>query len=415
MRFERTGSTEDLDRAIIINEQALESTSQSQHIRMGVLNNLGLALQSRFDRTGSMEDLDRAIVANEQVVELTTDENPARVMYLNNLMSALQRRFVRTGSMDDLKRAIVTNEQAIESTPEGHPDRAMFLNNLGIALQRRFKRTGSMDDLDRAIMTNEQAVESTSGDHTAHTMYLNNLTHALLTRFERTGSIEDQDRAIVIIAQVVESTPDGHPDRAMFLINLGGALHMRFQRTGSMDDLNSAIARMEEALNSDTAPPFIRLKAASSCSDLLIHQRSYQRAKFILQAAVHLLPMISPRTLKRSDQQHNISQFVNITSRAVSLYLEDAEDAYPSLQLLELGRGIIANLQLEVRSDISVLEASHPDLAKQFRELRDRIDPPSRTFDSSIIVDSSVTLRFIFHSRFVKIHCRPPCTGQAVR
>ena len=128
-----------------------------------------------------------------------------------------------------------------------------------------------------------------------------------------------------------------------------------------------------------------------SCSDLLISQRNYRRAKSVLHSAVHLLPTVSPRTLKRSDQQHNISQFVNITSRAVSLYLEDAEGAYQSLQLLELGRGILANLQLEVRSDISLLETSYPDLAKQFQELRDRIDPPSSTFDTSIIADSSIT------------------------
>ena len=248
--------------------------------------------------------------------------------------------------MEDLDRAIVTNEQAVESTPDDHPDRAMYLNNLGIALQSRFERTGSMEDLDRAIVTNEQAVES---------------------------------------------TPDGHPDRAMYLNNLGNALQRRFERTGSMDDLDRAIMTREQAFKSDTAPPSIRLKAASSCSDLLISQKNYNRAKSILQAAVQLLPTISPRQLKRSDQQFNISQFANITSRAVSLSLADAEDPYKSLQLLELGRGILANLQLEVRSDISVLAASHPDLAQQFQELRNQIDPPSRTFESSVIEDSSTT------------------------
>ena len=203
--------------------------------------------------------------------------------------------------------------------------------------------------------------------------------------------MDDLDRAIVTSEQAVESTPDGHPARAMYLNNLGIALQRRFERTGSMEDLDRAIVTSEQALKSDTAPPSIRLKAASSCSDLLISQRSYDRAKPILQAAVQLLPMVSPRQLKRSDQQFNISQFANITSRAVSLHLADADDLYKSLQLLELGRGILPNLQLEVRSDISVLSASHPDLAQQFRELRNQIDPPSRSFDSSVIEDSSAT------------------------
>ena len=229
----------------------------------------------------------------------------------------------------------------VESTPVDHPDRAMYLNNLGISLQSRFERTGSMDDLDRAIATKEQAVES---------------------------------------------TPVDHPDRAAMSSTIWET-HCRgdSRGTGSMDDLDRAILTKEQAVKSDTASPSIRLKAAQSCSDLLISQGNHSRAKPILQAAVRLLPRISPRQLKRSDQQFNISQFANITSRAVSLSLANTDESYKSLQLLELGRGILANLQLEVRSDISVLAASHPDLAQQFQELRDQIDPPSRTFSFQLL------------------------------
>ena len=255
----------------------------------------------------------------------------------------------------------------------------------------------------------EQAVESTPDDHPNRVAWLNNLGNALQSRFERTGSMEDLERAIVTKEQAVESVPDGHPDRATCLNNLGIALQRRFERTGSMEDLERAIVTKEQAFKSDTAPPFVRLKAASSCSDLLISQKNYNRAKAILQAAVQLLPTVSPRQLKRGDQQFNISQFSNITSRAVSLCLADAEDAYKSLQLLELGRGILTNLQLEVRSDISVLAASHPDLAQQFQKLRDQIDPPSVSTDlQRIFSDSSVT-------GFVYIHYRASGTSQAVR
>jgi hypothetical protein len=58
------------------------------------------------------------------------------------------------------------------------------------------------------------------------------------------------------------------------------------------------------------------------------------------------------------------------------------------LQLLELGRGVLTNLQLEVRSDISVLAASHRNLAQQFQNLRDQIDTPLIT-DSPINFDST--------------------------
>jgi CHAT domain-containing protein len=102
----------------------------------------------------------------------------------------------------------------------------------------------------------------------------------------------------------------------------------------------------------------------------------YGRARPILEAAVEILPRLSPRFLKRSDAQFNLAQFSSITSRAVSLALEDGDKSFRPLQLLELGRGILATLQLEVRSDISVLRASHEDLAQQFQKLRNQIDSP---------------------------------------
>ena len=113
------------------NEQAVASTPDDHPDRAMYLNNLGIALQSRFERTGSMDDLDRAITTNEQAVASTPDDHPNRAMYLNNLGNALQRRFERTGSMDDLDRAITTNEQAVASTPDDHPNRGNVPQQLG--------------------------------------------------------------------------------------------------------------------------------------------------------------------------------------------------------------------------------------------------------------------------------------------
>ena len=215
--------------------------------------------------------------------------------------------------------------------------------------------------------------------------------------------MDDLNRAIMTKEQTVASTPDDHPNRAMYLNNLGTTLHSRFERTGSMKDLDQAITRKEQAVMTEAAPPSIRLKAASSCSDLLISSKDYKRSKPILEQAVRLLLMISPRVLKRSDAEHNISQFSNITSRAVSISLEDAEDPYHSLQLLELGRGILANLQLEVRSDISVLATSRPDLAQQFQKLRDQIDLPAVIADSSVIFNSALDSSIFINERQILI------------
>jgi hypothetical protein len=69
-----------------------------------------------------------------------------------------------------------------------------------------------------------------------------------------------------------------------------------------MEDLDHAIMKLEQAVKSDIAQPSIRLSAARYCSNILINQKRYSLAKSILHVAVGLLPKISPRELKRSDQ-----------------------------------------------------------------------------------------------------------------
>jgi CHAT domain len=65
-------------------------------------------------------------------------------------------------------------------------------------------------------------------------------------------------------------------------------------------------------------------------------------------------------------------------------------------------------LQLEVRSDFSVLAASHPILAQKLQELRFRLDPPSVTSDSLSTLETDVDRRTIikqFEDLLKSIRC----------
>jgi tetratricopeptide (TPR) repeat protein len=384
-QFERKGSIEVLDRAVETSDQAVQLTPRGPD-RPLYLNTLGNVLESRFEVTGSMEDLDRAIEAMEEATQLTPLGQPRRAMYLNSLGNGLQRRFERAGSMEDLDRSIATREESVESVPLDHPKRARYLINLAAALNRRFQSVNSMQDINRAIEASNQAVQASPLDHPDQPFYLNTLGRALHWRSRQgTQSMEDLDLAIKASKHAVQSTPLGYPNRTVYLYNLAVELHDRFERIGLIEDLEGSISAYENSANSDTSPPSIRLKSARACAGFLVSQGMRKRAKPILEAAVELLPRLSPRLLKRTDAQFNISQFSSLTASAVSLSLEDMDDPWKSLQLLELGRGILANSQIEVRSDISVLEADHPELGRQFRELRDQIDSTPTRFESGIM------------------------------
>src|SRR4051812_48409990 len=100
-------------------------------------------------------------------------------------------------------------------------------------------------------------------------------------------------------------------------------------------------------------------------------------ASILLQEAAELLPAVSPRTLKHTDKQHMLADFGGLASMAAATALNVGKDAYSALRLLELGRGVIASLLMDMRGDISDLRRDHPGLADEFIFLRDELDTPA--------------------------------------
>jgi tetratricopeptide (TPR) repeat protein len=375
-RFERTGSMDDLNRAVEVADMAVTSTPEGHLDRAGRLNNLGIRLGRLFERTGSMDDINRAIEVTDMAVTSMPEDHPDRARQLSNIGNLLGSRFYRTGSMDDLCRAIEVTDMALKSTPEDHPDRGRQLSSLGIWLGTRFKRTRSMDDINRAVEVADMAVDSTPEDHPARARWLNNLSARLGGRFERTGSMDDLNRAVEVADMAVNSMPEDHPDRAVSSYNLGAWLCARFGRTGTIDDLNRAVSVFKEGWHCPHATPYVRVCLARNAASILASRSNWEESSQLLREAVDLLPAVSPRFLKHTDKQDMLAAFAGLASMAAATALNAGKTSDHALQLLELGRGIIAGLLLEMRGDISDLKQQHPDLADEFVSLRDMLDSP---------------------------------------
>ncbi|KAL8370380.1 hypothetical protein RB595_000652 [Gaeumannomyces hyphopodioides] len=375
-RYERTGSMDDLNRTVELADMAVDATPQNHPDRAGRLSDFGIWLGRRFERTGSMDDLNRTVELADMAVDATPQNHPDRAAYLSNFGNRLNRRFERTGSMDDLNRAVEVTDMAVNATPLNHPDRADRVNNLAIQLGKRYERTGSMDDLNRTIEITDMAVDATPQNHPDRTGCLNNLGTWLGRRFERTGSMDDLNRAVEVADMAVDATPLDHPDRAACLSNLGNRLSRRFERTGSMNDLNRSLSSYKEGWSCHTAPPSIRIRLARDAANILSSQRNWDESSQLLREAVELLPIASPRSLNHTDKQHILANSAGLASMAAATALNAGKEASHALQLLELGRGVIAGLLMDMRGDISDLTRKHPSLADEFIVLRNELDSP---------------------------------------
>jgi tetratricopeptide (TPR) repeat protein len=237
-----------VDAAIDLSEQALAFTSASDRSRPSYLSTLGTALLVRFERTGSTADLERAITVLDDAVAAAPSDQPGRAWLLNNLGHAFSSRFQRADNAADLDRAIAVFEEAISATSADDASRARYLTNLGMALKIRFERTGNTVDLERAITVFEKAISATSADDADRVGYLTNLGTALKIRFESTGNTVDLERTIAVFEEALAATVADHPYRGRSLLNLGSALSMRYERTGDEADLNRAVDVLEQAV-----------------------------------------------------------------------------------------------------------------------------------------------------------------------
>ena len=347
----------------------------------------------------------QAILWNKSAVDTTIPGHCSRANRLNTYSKNLHWRFGRTGDLDDLHQAIMRAEEAVDATPVGHPQRSHRLCNLGNVLSSRFELTHNLDDLHQAILLTEEAVTATPIDHLNQAAYLANLSYSLIQRFKCTGDLEDLNRATLWSEQAVTTGPDQGPNRLICRKNLGIALSMKSKLTNNPHDYKLAIYYLTECVAQNSAGSTHRIEAALQAAPMLADDKNWAAASEIMEIAVNLLPRISSRSLGRKDQQFSIKRYAGLASDAAAVALHAGKSATDVVQLLELGRGVIANSQFQTRTHLTDLRDQYPDMANEFEQLRDNLDQsnslpsvsmdpiaygPSRRHKSSLQLDITI-------------------------
>ncbi|KAL4751015.1 CHAT domain-containing protein, partial [Aspergillus terricola var. indicus] len=371
-RYSRTGAMADLEESIRIEREAVKATPEDHPDRAARLQNLGISLADRYSRTGAMFDLEESIQIGREAVKAIPEDHPDRAQHLDALCVSLGNRYSRTGAMTDLEESIQIGREAVKAISKAHPGRAACLNNLGCSLDDRYLKTGAMSDLEESIEIGREAVKA----HPGYAIYLTNLGIRLGNRYLRTGAMADLDESIRIGQEAVKATPKDHPDRARHLDALGISLKDRYSKTGAMTDLHNAISYQESALHHETAIITTRIRAGQRALQSLATLSNWEQAYEIAVIAVSLIPRLALRSLENSDKQHLLSEVVGFASDAAAAVLNAQKGALVALNLLELGRGVLAASVEEVRSDIQDLQGKYPVLAKKFVQLRAILDKP---------------------------------------
>lgn len=404
-----TGALDDLNEAIDVYAKAADSVDLDHAFKATVLEALGVLLRERFEKTASTDDLSRSVSALRYAVNTCPLDSPDRPKLLNNLANSLGKRSeripcseprpdlsekaaqrvsrpsMRIACPHDLDDAIDVAKESVEASKDDTPGVAGWLRTLSMWLSKR----GSSDialpgDLDRALESGLKALEGCRKDDQKRWEYYNHVGICFWYRSERDKSVDDMDSAIRFARLALGALRDGSPNRGLMLRNLGVWQRVRSEMTGSADDLDAALSTSREGFESGHGSPMIRIVLAQEVAEIAVSKDDWKLASEYFQKAVHLLSDLGPRSSKHSDTQVEVVRFAGLATRATSAALNAGEDLLSALQVLEVGRGIIANTLMDTRHDISELESKHQELARKFVTLRDKLD--SATAQASLPV-----------------------------
>lgn len=424
-RFERYGSIEDLQSALAILGRGL-NLPENHPVLPGIMGLVGRCLGNMYDYTGSPDDLNQAIDALSVSVSMMSQQHPHLPVNLNRLGSQLSRRHELTGSLDDIELSIRTLQRAAGMAPEGDSFRTAVNSSIAISLELRYLRTGLVANLNDAISMMDTVIQATPQGDPAYIGRVANLGVFLRQRYEKHRFSGDLDRSIKMSRAAVDvlSETDMKTSLALNMKNLAFGLFKRSIHTDSMDDLDEAIATLKTAAallpenhpelgfifenlikcyavrgnvaiddqlqislrgwRCQNSPPSARIPLASVAAGLLNLESRWEEANEILEGAISLLPSVSPRTLKSSDQQHMLRKFPGLASLATSTALNAGKSPVDALNLLEAGRGVMAAVLFETRVEIDDLTKGHEHLANRFVYLRNQLDkPPSTDYSRS--------------------------------
>lgn len=342
------GNPAELDSAIEALREAVNLLPASFPEKIEIfLNELSVCLHDRYARNQTLEDLERAILLAQKAIELVPAGTPDHAVYLSNLGTYLRDRYARSGTLEDLESAIFHCRQAAKVMPTDSPSWATSLCSLSICLRDRYERNGLPEDLEESIALCRQAIElvlETSPNRAAH---LDNLGHGLRMRYARTGASEDLENAVLVCRQAVAHTRAGSPSLANHLSSLGFSLRNRYRHSGALVDLDDAISAWRKALDvapADWTAATILNNLGAGLTDRYAHTEALEDLENAIDAwqrAVNLTPANSPSLparlsnlgaglLRRCDQhggaREDLDRAITVSQRAVDLIPPDSPE-----------------------------------------------------------------------------------------
>ena len=273
--------------------------------------------------------------------------------------------------------AIQLFQKALDLTPPDHPDRANRLEDLANVCCAKRIGAAIPNDIGNSVVLFKEALDLTPHDHSERARRLERLGSSLVLKYYQSQSPDDLEEAIMQLRQAIDSTPKDDCNRAYRLHSLGNSLEVRWDLNGNQKDLEEAIKAYWEGTTHVPSTAKSRAMVGRVLLARYADAQNWRLAHETASIVLSLIPSIIPYSLKFSNKQHMVGNFVFLASDAAAILLKAGKPVYEAIRLLEIGRGILSSTLGKIRIDVPDLERKYPDLANRFKHFRIPMDTPT--------------------------------------
>jgi tetratricopeptide (TPR) repeat protein len=404
----------DLDRAVRIGQQAMDTVCESHPRRPEILRVAAVALHRRYLSAGDEADLSRAVELADWAHNAFPSHQPGFAQSAVDLAAIRLTMFTRSGARAELDSALGLTASVVT---EGCPPE--WTATLGRIWHAHHMVTRAGPELDRAIDLSERAVSETAATDVARPRRWLDLATAYRTRYAISANLADLSKAVELGTAATRATADGHVDLPWRLSALAETYLDRYQVERHQADLATAVELSERAWRQVGAEHPRKLGLAAALATALLEQvgsgtrvapdllaaltRDVVEARTsapvdqvagrhavgvllhaagqadlateILDTAVELLPSLPPREAGWADRQRRVGDRGGLVQAAVSAHCA-IDDPSGAIEVAELGRGILLADEANTRVGLDDLFERQPQLADKFAWVCDRLNEP---------------------------------------
>ncbi|KAI9764585.1 MAG: hypothetical protein M1840_008314 [Geoglossum simile] len=340
---------------------------------------LGVVIGARFSFTGQLSDFEHSVVYIEEVesrISGSEVNSHTKAHCLGLLAGAYRQRYSVRLRIADLDQAIQIYRLSASIVSSDDSYRRGTYMSLADTLWERYKISGCIDDIDGAIEHCKDVLLKSTGNIGRSTGCFQHLGMFYETKFFRTQQITDIGQSVQSFQQALELIePDiTDPEYHRVQVGIGTSSSLLYKESRAEEDLDrSNLALYKVANFSIGLPPQLAFDAAVYLIWNHVETKSWSSAAGQIDLLLEMLPKVILPSSSRDDLQFFLRKTWHIFPLMPVAYLNGGGSSSAALGVLESCRGMILNLILNGRSEVSMLQEEQPDLWAEYIHCRDQI------------------------------------------